>query len=309
MKKRIAALILACVLMTVSALAAENTVDNFTRTRTYAGEFSDLASDSPFYENVTALYEYGLTVGKGDGTFGLTDTMTVGQDCDFCRTDPQPVPYGGSGGRCGRPGRRWDCGGTVSALLTGRRRSGNRAGWPSDHYGDPAQVAHVLANTLPEGVLTKINDAQVTEGYASRRYITDVTEYTPYYQDILLLYRWGISQGSDETGSFYPDQPITRGAAAAMLTRLLDPDLRLTLEWDVPLANSAVGTTLASLVEPGTYIASPQTEAEMDESVRYMLSSGDHTLTLSYPDISMTGRPPEDAGGAGRSEKLLRAEL
>lgn len=48
MKKRIAALILACVLMTVSALAAENTVDNFTRTRTYAGEFSDLASDSRF---------------------------------------------------------------------------------------------------------------------------------------------------------------------------------------------------------------------------------------------------------------------
>ena len=27
----------------------------------------------------------------------------------------------------------------------------------------------------------------------------------------------------------------------------------------------------------------------MDESVRYMLSSGDHTLTLSYPDISMIG--------------------
>ena len=79
MKKRIAALILACVLMTVPVLAAENTADNFTRTRTYAGEFSDLTSDSPFYENVTALYEYGLTVGKGDGTFGLTDTMTVGQ--------------------------------------------------------------------------------------------------------------------------------------------------------------------------------------------------------------------------------------
>ena len=79
MKKRIAALILACVLMTVPVLAAENTADNFTRTRTYAGEFSDLTSDSPFYENVTALYEYGLTVGKGHGTFGRTDTMTVGQ--------------------------------------------------------------------------------------------------------------------------------------------------------------------------------------------------------------------------------------
>lgn len=105
--------------MTVPVLAAENTADNFTRTRTYAGEFSDLTSDSPFYENVTALYEYGLTVGKGDGTFGLTDTMTVGQIRDFYRTDSQPVPYGRPGGRCGCAGRRRHDGGTVSALLTG----------------------------------------------------------------------------------------------------------------------------------------------------------------------------------------------
>lgn len=289
MKKRIAALILACVLMTVPVLAAENTADNFTRTRTYAGEFSDLTSDSPFYENVTALYEYGLTVGKGDGTFGLTDTMTVGQIVIFAgrihslyRTgDPEAgaAAQGGDGTTAEPYLHYLQAEGALGTELDGLLTT----------TATRAQVAHVLANTLPEGVLTKINDAQVTEGYASRRYITDVTEYTPYYQDILLLYRWGISQGSDETGSFYPDQPITRGAAAAMLTRLLDPELRLTLEWDVPLANSAVGTTLASLVEPGTYIASPQTEAEMDESVRHMLSSGDHTLTLSYSDISMIG--------------------
>lgn len=78
-----------------------------------------------------------------------------------------------------------------------------------------AQMAHVLANLLPETALPLINDSLVTQAYASRRRITDVTEYTPYYQDILRLYRCGISIGSDETGSFLPEAPITRGAAAA----------------------------------------------------------------------------------------------
>lgn len=92
-------------------------------------------------------------------------------------------------------------------------------------------MAHVLANLLPETVLPPVNDSLITQAYASRRRITDVTEYTPYYNDILKLYRCGISVGSDETGSFLPDSPITRGAAAAMLTRMVDPSLRLTPDW------------------------------------------------------------------------------
>lgn len=66
------------------------------------------------------------------------------------------------------------------------------------------QMAHVLANLLPETALPPINDSLITQAYASRRRITDVTEYTPYYDDILKLYRCGISVGSDETGSFLP---------------------------------------------------------------------------------------------------------
>ena len=81
----------------------------------------------------------------------------------------------------------------------------------------------MLANTLPEEALPPVHADLVTQAYASRQFITDVTEYTPYYQDILTLYRTGVSVGSDAAGSFLPDQPITRGAAAAMLTRMVDP--------------------------------------------------------------------------------------
>jgi len=78
MKKKIPAFLLALsLLLTVPAHAALDPA--FTRQRAYAGEFSDLEASSPFYDNVTALYEYSLANGKADGTFGLQDSLTVGQ--------------------------------------------------------------------------------------------------------------------------------------------------------------------------------------------------------------------------------------
>lgn len=292
MKTRILALALMfSLLLGVPALAAENSTDNFVRSKTYAGEFTDLSADSVFYENVTALYEYGLSVGKGDGTFGLKDSMTVGQVVIFAArirslyctgdTEAGPNAYGGDGdtSTAARYLRYLQAEGVLGSELDGNLTD----------TATRAQVAHVLANTLPAEILPTVNDELVTEGYASRKFITDVTEYTDYYQDILFLYRTGISVGSDATGSYLPDRPITRGAAAAMLTRMVDPSLRLTPAWNVDSVWSAAGTTLGDLVEPGKYIAAPATSEEMDESIRYMLSNDQDTLTLRYSNISPIG--------------------
>ena len=292
MKTRILALALTfSLLLGVPALAAENSTDNFVRSKTYAGEFSDLSAGSVFYENVAALYEYGLSVGKGDGAFGLKDSMTVGQIVIFAarirslyRTgdaEAGPNAYGGDGdtSTAVRYLRYLQAEGVLGTELDGSLTA----------TATRAQVAHVLANTLPAEVLPTVNDELVTEGYASRKFITDVTEYTDYYQDILFLYRTGISVGSDATGSYLPDRPITRGAAAAMLTRMVDPSLRLTPAWNVDSVWSAAGTTLGDLVESGKYIAAPTTSEEMDESIRYMLSNNQNTLTLRYSNISPLG--------------------
>ena len=59
MKKRVPALVLALALaLTVPAWAAQDTPDNFVRSKTYAGQFSDLTPESTFYDNVAALYAY-----------------------------------------------------------------------------------------------------------------------------------------------------------------------------------------------------------------------------------------------------------
>ena len=83
MKKQVLSLLLALSLMSVPALAKENSADNFIRGKTYASQFSDLPEGHTFYENVAALYEYGLSVGQTDGTYGLTVPMTVGQSVIF----------------------------------------------------------------------------------------------------------------------------------------------------------------------------------------------------------------------------------
>ena len=290
MKKRIFALALAMALaLTVPAMAAQDSADNFVRSRTYTGQFPDLTADSTFYDNVTALYEYGLTAGKADGTFGLRDNLTVGQILIFAgrirslyRTGDAEAgnrAYGGDGGPVALGYLRY---------LQAEGVIGTELDEALSTPATRAQMAHVLANTLPEEALPPVHADLVTQAYASRRFITDVTEYTPYYQDILDLYRTGVAVGSDAAGSFLPDQPITRGAAAAMLTRMVDPALRVTPDWDLgEEAWSAQGATMGDLVSLGTYIAAPSTAAEMDESVRYMLSSNQNTLTLQYPGLSV----------------------
>ena len=289
LKKRLISLLLILGLLVIPAHATENSMDNFIRGSgelTYTDQFSDLNEDSVFYENVAALYEYGLSVGKQDGTFGLQDHITVSQLIIFAgrilslyRTgDPERGPSSFSD--AAQPicvpyllylkqeqvlGDEFD-----SLLFTAATR---------------AQVAHVLANVLPKGAVPAINQTIITEAYATHRFITDVDEYTPYQQDILFLYQCGISIGVDDTGTFLPNVPITRGAVAALLTRLVDPSLRIHLRWQSHVPDVS-NLTLADLVTPGKYLPSPADDAEMDESVRYMLANGDNQLLLNFPNLS-----------------------
>ena len=287
-RRRIPALLLAAaLLLTIPAHAAQDSRENFVRGRAYDRQFSDLTTASPFYDNVAALYEYGLSEGRADGTYGLQDPMTVGEVVIFAgrirsiyrtgEAERGPAAYGGDGG----PAALRYLGYLQAEGVLGTELDAQLAA-PATR----AQVAHVLAGVLPAEEMPLINDQIVTEGYASRKFITDVSEYTPYYQDILFLYRTGISVGSDAAGSFLPEAAVTRGAAAAMLTRMADPSLRLKPDWTLTEGNGGREPTLADLVPPGDYVPAPGTPEEMDETVRYMLAGGSSVLALQYPGIA-----------------------
>ena len=46
-------------------------------------------------------------------------------------------------------------------------------------------------------------------------------------REIYLLYRAGVLTGSDSKGSFLPDTFVARSEAAAMITRIISPELRM----------------------------------------------------------------------------------
>ena len=267
-------------LLSAPVQAAEESAANFNRIHTYSGQFSDLDKDSTFYPNVSALYEYGLSVGKEDGSYGLKEPLTVGQAIIFagrirslyCTGDPEmgPSAYWQEGQATAERYLRYLQAEEVlddsldSQLFSAATR---------------AQMAHILANILPESVLPTVHKKLIEKSISVRCAIHDVTEETPYYEDIISLYSKGICIGSDKIGSFHPNSLITRGAVAAMLTRMIDAELRVSPNWPI----SAKERTLADLVAPGEHFQAPITANDMDSSLRHMLSRGENTLQLKYP--------------------------
>ena len=89
----------------------------------------------------------------------------------------------------------------------------------------------------------------------------------------------------DKTGSYWPDRPTTRAEVAAVVTRMVDPALRLTPDWTVTPAWSVAGTTLSDLVEPPEAVSQAPAytdEAAIDALVRQMLANGANTISLRY---------------------------
>lgn len=263
----------------------------FAPSAVYDDSFVDVQHTDWFYPHVATLYSMGLTNGKSDTShFDPASSLTVAEAVtlaarmhslyelgesetgpDFFRVegDLWYAPYFAYLHYCGIIGEEFN-----------------------DHPDLPAtraEVAHILANVLPDELFERINDETVTVCYASGQYIADVNEYTPYFTEILTLYRRGILSGMDSAGSFHPGADIKRSEAAAMLTRIIDPELRVTLHWEVK--EELYATSLAALVKSdGSFFTAPQFDdtAAIDADIRYMLSRGERTLDLDY------GAPQEE---------------
>ena len=289
MKRRIATLFLIVALAAGTMLSAEATA-LFPPSVTYSDQFTDINPDDWFYENVAALYSLGLTNGKNSPhTFVPESDMTVAEVLtmaarlrslqDFGSAESGAALHHGVGINWYDPYVAYlKAGGIISTEFDGQwNRSATRA-----------EMAHILAWALPAELFSPINQAVVAEGYATGRFITDVTEYTPYQQDILTLYRWGILSGTDTTGSFRPELTIRRSEVAAMVTRLVDSDLRVTLDWktdDEPREIFSLAD-LVSADESFSAAPAPDNSAEIDAALRSMLSRGERKLTLNYPTPS-----------------------
>ena len=80
-----------------------------------------------------------------------------------------------------------------------------------DAYATRAQIAHIFAKATSDFAV--VNDIDYD-------CIPDVSERSEYADEILALYRAGISTGDERTRAFRPSDTITRAEAAAIISRV-----------------------------------------------------------------------------------------
>lgn len=295
-KKLLSALLLLCVLtagMQATALAVGGSMDNFTSVRDYDGRFQDVTAGEWYYSNVASLYEMGLTDGQSAQLFGTKNQVSLAETLSFAARIHSTYYLGeaeaGPGAYISSEGPWYTR--YVSYLQSVDVIDSRFEG----HYQDSAtraQVAGVLSRVLPGEELELRNGEMVDAGHGSGRFIPDVTSTTPYAEDILNLYRWGIAAGSDSWGAFRPDTTITRSELAAMLTRMVNPSLRVTLDWDLSSIYSAKGTTYGGLIQGTTTYHAAHGMDDLDairDNLRWMLQNNSDTLRVRMTSGSAMG--------------------
>lgn len=247
-KKRLTALVLAGVLTLTPALAADSNyriMEYFPSTAEYPG-YPDVAEGDWFYENAKLCYEVGLMTGTEAG-FEPAGRVSQGEIVVIlarmhARLNGRELPQPG-------PGDPWY--GPAAEYLTAQFQAG---ALPSSYligtldqlavmpeyagYGcTRAGFASSLASVVPDQLLTPIN--------AIER-LPDTDD-----EDALRLYNAGILTGTDDYGTFHADGALTRAEVAAMLSRVVRPELRMHF---VPADYSpfaAAGMTPETEVFPG----------------------------------------------------------
>ena len=232
------------------APAQEETAEKaspFAPLRTYAGEFADVKSGDWFAPSVVSAYEYGLLSGRGNGAFAPGDNVTLAEMLTIAARLRAIYTTGGEEVIPAAPlEESWYQ--PYVDYLKAENLLDNRFEGAYHLPASRAQMAGIFAFALPAEWYDEPNALLVTTAYASGDFIADVTDKTPYRSEILLMYRRGLLSGMDDAGSFAPERSVSRAEIAALLTRVVEPETRLTLTWTVAPYHSAAGATLAGLV-------------------------------------------------------------
>ena len=216
MKKRLLSLLLSLSLLAASvppAFAAEG-YNNFTTIATYAqGQFTDVAADAWYAENVKTAYEIGLINGSSANAFTPSGSLTVGEAIKLSAVLHRIYTSGSAAFEASTP---WYQTYVSYALQNGLITAGYAN---YDAAVTRAQFAVILAAALPDEALPVIND--VEDGA-----IPDVSTASLYAASVYQLYRAGVLTGTDTAGSFRPSASIQRAEVAAIVTRMADQSLR-----------------------------------------------------------------------------------
>ena len=177
--------------------------------------FSDVTADAWYFDYVETAVEQGILNGKGGGLFAPNDNITVAEVIKIAACAHANL----TGATIADGGENW-----YDKYVDYAKTSGIIENGVDFNYTDPAtraEIAYLFAHADVDKQF--INpDVPLTD-------IPDVDESTPYYNEILSMYRLGAAVGSDEMLTFHPYDNVKRSEAAAMVVRIMNPEYRVGL--------------------------------------------------------------------------------
>lgn len=200
------------------------------KVQTYDGRFED--DDAWCADAMRTVYEAGLMEGKAASRFDVTSPLTYAQITVICAR-LYGLLTGGDGAAESVPGAPWyqssyDLLVEAGVLYTdhqGPHWYAHSANDPCDREFFVGLLGCVLEQA--EVSLPEINQVSRIPDISPNFREDTFYDFDPYLYD---FYRCGILNGADPYGGFHETASLTRGAAAAMLARLVDPAQRLNFE-------------------------------------------------------------------------------
>ena len=188
-----------------------------------------------------------------------------------------------------------------------------------------AEFAWIFARALPEEALPAINaipDDAIPDMKLDKRNLTDQEAYLlKYYHEVYALYRAGIVNGSDEEGTFHPEANIKRSEVAAIVVRMMKPEIRGGAP--VNLRAPSAGVTLHELHEANLLFnlmkrhtcVTVRTPGESDARTSYWITEG-NVVTVTVWNYMENGEAKQqeqgsygDFGYKVNSERVVEANL
>lgn len=197
-----------------------DTDSKFSASTDYYG-FLD-ADESAWYGSqqqgvIKSVVQLGIMNGYTDGTFHPIGNITLSEAIKMAAVvhatcNNQTISFSASDG-----GKWYDA--YLNYCVKNRIVSSDEYS-SLDAYATRAQIAHIFAKATSDFAV--VNDIDYD-------YIPDVSERSEYADEILALYRAGISTGDERTRAFRPSDTITRAEAAAIISRVALPTTRIKI--------------------------------------------------------------------------------
>lgn len=228
-----------------AVFSATASAAGFSKPNTYKdGQFSDVSNDKWFASSVASSYELGFMNGTDDTVFSPNGDVTVAQAITIASRVNDA--YHSKGTSFDQSGKNWyDCY-VDYAIANGIITDGQFDSYTRNITR--SEMAVVFSKAVPTDFLEPKND--INE-------IPDIPSTNAYFDEVLSLYKAGVVMGSDEFGTFKPNNNITRAEAAAIINRVALPESRLRVYTAAELekmtiyfdANAIANFSLANCLE------------------------------------------------------------